>query len=58
MVNFKELTVWIIILNFFIMIGAGHGIAPIGLFEIGGILKVILIYFLLLIFESRNSFCR
>ena len=39
MANFKELTVWIIILNFFIMIGAGHGIAPIGLFEISGILQ-------------------
>lgn len=35
MTNFTTLTFWIIILNFFIMIGAGHGIAPIGLFEIG-----------------------
>ena len=37
MKNLKRLTIWTIILNFFIVIGAGHGIAPIGLFEIAAL---------------------
>jgi hypothetical protein len=37
MTNFKQLTIWIIILSFFIIIGAGHGIACVGLLEIVGL---------------------
>lgn len=34
MSKIKKLTVWTIVLSFFILIGAGHGIIPIGIFEI------------------------
>jgi hypothetical protein len=34
MTSLKPLTIWTIVLNFFIIIGAGHGIACIGLLEI------------------------
>lgn len=34
MTNLKSLTIWTIVLNFFIIVGAGHGIAFIGLLEI------------------------
>jgi hypothetical protein len=37
MTNFKRLTIWTIVLNFFIIIGAGHGIACVGLLEIVGL---------------------
>ena len=39
MLNFKTLTIWVVILNFFIIVGVGHGIVPIGLLEIIGIFK-------------------
>jgi hypothetical protein len=35
--SIKAQTIWIIVLSFFIIIGAGHGIACIGLFEIFGL---------------------
>ena len=35
--NFKRLTIWTISLNFLIIIGAGHGIACLGLLEIVGL---------------------
>lgn len=34
MTSLKSLTIWIIVLNFFIIIGAGHGIGCIGIIEI------------------------
>ena len=37
MTNFKRLTIWTIVLSFFIIIGAGHGIACVGLLEIVGL---------------------
>jgi hypothetical protein len=37
MTNFKRLTIWTIVLNFFIIIGAGHGIACVGLLELVGL---------------------
>lgn len=37
MTSFKRLTIWTIVLSFFIIIGAGHGIACVGLFEIVGL---------------------
>jgi len=36
--NFKRLTIWTIVLSFLIIIGAGHGIACVGLLEIIGLL--------------------
>ncbi len=41
MKNFKSLTIWTIVLDFFILIGAGHGIGFIGLIEIFWIMKVL-----------------
>ncbi len=35
--NFKRLTIWTLVLSFFIIIGAGHGIACLGLLEIVGL---------------------
>jgi hypothetical protein len=40
MTNFKSLTVWTIVLNFFIIVGAGHGMLCIGLLEIFSIVGV------------------
>jgi hypothetical protein len=37
MKKFRSLTIWMVVLNFFILIGAGHGLAPIGLIEVWGI---------------------
>ncbi len=37
MTNFKRLTIWTIVLSFLIIIGAGHGIACVGLLEIVGL---------------------
>ena len=37
MTNFKPLTIWTIVLSFLIIIGAGHGIACVGLLEIIGL---------------------
>jgi hypothetical protein len=37
MTNIKRLTVWTIVISFFIIIGAGHGIACVGLLEIVGL---------------------
>ena len=37
MTNYKRLTIWTIVLSFLIIIGAGHGIAFIGLLEIVGL---------------------
>ena len=37
MTNFNRLTIWTIVLSFFIIIGAGHGIACVGLLEIIGL---------------------
>jgi hypothetical protein len=37
MTNFKRLTIWTIVFSFFIIIGAGHGIACVGLLEIVGL---------------------
>jgi hypothetical protein len=37
MTKITKLTIWTIVLSFFILIGAGHGIAFIGLFEIAGL---------------------
>lgn len=37
MTNFKRLTIWTILLSFFIIIGAGHGIACVGFLEIVGL---------------------
>jgi hypothetical protein len=37
MTNFKRLTIWTIILSFLIIVGAGHGIACVGLLEIVGL---------------------
>lgn len=37
MMNFKRLTIWTIVLSFFIIIGAGHGIACVGFLEIVGL---------------------
>jgi hypothetical protein len=37
MTNFKSWTIWTITLNFFILIGAGHGLACIGLIELAGL---------------------
>jgi len=34
MTNFKSLTIWTIVLNFFILVGAGHGLACIGLLDV------------------------
>lgn len=34
MTSLKSLTIWIIFLNFFVIIGAGHGIGCVGLIEI------------------------
>jgi hypothetical protein len=39
MTNFKGLTIWTIVLSFFIIIGAGHGIGCIGLIEIAAIVS-------------------
>ncbi len=36
--NFKKLTIWTVVLSFFIIIGAGHGVACLGLLEIAGLL--------------------
>ena len=38
MTIFTRLTIWTIVLSFFIIIGAGHGIACVGLLEIVGLL--------------------
>jgi hypothetical protein len=35
--KYKSLTIWTIVLSFLIIIGIGHGIAFIGLLEIGGL---------------------
>jgi len=37
MTNIKRLTIWTFVLSFFIIIGAGHGIACVGLLEIVGL---------------------
>ena len=37
MKKFRSLTIWTVVLNFFILIGAGHGLASIGLIEVWGI---------------------
>jgi hypothetical protein len=37
MKKFRSLTIWTVVLNFFILIGPGHGLAPIGLIEVWGI---------------------
>ncbi len=34
MPSIKSLTIWTIILNFFILVGAGHGVACVGLVEV------------------------
>lgn len=36
--NFKKLTIWTVVLSFFIIIGAGHGVACLWLLEIAGLL--------------------
>lgn len=33
MTNFRSLTIWTIVLNFFILVGAGHGLACLGLLD-------------------------
>jgi hypothetical protein len=35
--KFRSPTIWTVVLNFFILIGAGHGLASIGLIEVWGI---------------------
>ncbi len=37
MKKFRSLTIWTVVLNFFILIGAGHGLASVGLIEVWGI---------------------
>ncbi|MEP7252822.1 MAG: hypothetical protein ABI683_10600 [Ginsengibacter sp.] len=41
MENFKSLTISTLALNFFILIGAGHGLACTGVFEILSIIAVV-----------------
>ena len=41
MKNFKSLTIWTIILDFSIIVGAGHGVACIGLLEIFHIIGIV-----------------
>jgi hypothetical protein len=41
MTNYKKIIIWIITLNFFIIIGAGHGIGCVGLIEILSFLNTI-----------------
>jgi dipeptide/tripeptide permease len=37
--KFRSETIWTVVLNFFILIGAGHGLTSIGLIEVWGILN-------------------
>ncbi len=41
MTRFKSLTIWTIVLNFFILVGAGHGLLCIGLLEVAWVIATL-----------------
>jgi len=41
MANLKSLTIWTIVLNFLILVGAGHGVGIIGLIEIISLIRIL-----------------
>jgi hypothetical protein len=46
MTNFKSLTIWTLVLDFFILVGAGHGLLCIGILEILSIIAVVTGHFI------------
>ncbi len=41
MTRFKSLTIWTIVLNLFILVGAGHGLLCIGLLEVAWVITTL-----------------